>query len=150
MNINQWNLKYSEISSSYNALYRKVATKYGFSEAQFSILYHIYIYELTPTQNQLADNFSLSKQTVNSAIAKLTEMGIVQLTKGTVARNSKVVSLTEKGMKLCKKQLQPLIDAENRALGKLSDEQTKQFLYLFELQYHHFADEIQELLQEEE
>lgn len=149
MNIYQWNKKYSEISNRYNALYRNVAAHFGFSDCQFKILYNLYINKSAATQNELADDFCLSKQTVNSAVMKLAGMELVELIKRTDAKNSKRISLTDKGLKVCKNCIEPLINSENTAIGKMDDEQLRRFLELFELQYNIFEKEITSLLQEE-
>ena len=91
MDTRQWNRIYSEIKNQYSALYRKVAVCNGFSETQFRILYHLYLEQKTFMQNELAEQFCLSKQTINSAIVKLIDMGFVRLGKGTAGKNSKVV-----------------------------------------------------------
>lgn len=149
MNIYQWNKKYSEISNRYNALYRNVAAHFGFSDCQFKILYSLYINQSATTQNRLADDFCLSKQTVNSAVMKLADRGLVELNKGTDARNSKHVSLTDRGMERCRNCIEPLIKSENTAIGKIDDEKLQEFLELFELQYIMFEKEINQLFQEE-
>lgn len=149
MNIYQWNKKYSEISNRYSALYRNVAAHFGFSDCQFKVLYSLYINQSAATQNKLADDFCLSKQTVNSAVMKLADRGLVQLNKGTDAKNSKRVSLTDRGMDLCENSIEPLIKAENAAIGKIEDEKLQKFLELFELQYIILEDEINRLFQEE-
>lgn len=86
MDIYQWNKKYSEISNRYNALYRSTVAHFGFSECQFKILYRLYIEKSAVTQNRLADDFCLSKQTVNSAVMKLVDDGLVSLVKGAEAK----------------------------------------------------------------
>lgn len=149
MDIYQWNRKYSEISNRYNALYRNVASHFGFSECQFKILYRLYINQYAVTQNKLADDFCISKQTVNSAVMKLADMGLIELNKGTDAKNSKRVSLTDKGMETCRNCIEPLIKSENTAIGKIDDEKLQRFLELFELQYTIFEKEINMLLREE-
>ena len=149
MNIYQWNKKYSEISNRYNALYRRVAAHFGFSDCQFKILYRLYIEQTAVTQNKLADDFSLSKQTVNSAVTRLAKMGFITLSKGTEAKNGKLISITDSGAEVCRSSIDMLIEAENTAIGRLDDERLQRFLELFEFQYTIFEEEINHLLQEE-
>lgn len=149
MDIYQWNKKYSEISNRYNALYRSVAAHFGFSDCSFKILYRLYIEQSATTQNKLADDFCLSKQTVNSAVMKLAAAGLVELNKGTDAKNSKWVFLTDEGVKVCGNCIEPLLNAENAAIRKMDDEKLHRFLKLFELQYTIFEKEINHLLREE-
>lgn len=149
MDIYQWNKKYSEISNRYNALYRNVAAHFGFSDCQFKILYNLYINRSGTTQNKLAYDFCLSKQTVNSAVMKLMDMKLIELSKGTDAKNSKRIFLTDKGLETGRKCIEPLIDAEISAIGKIDDEQLRRFFELFELQYTMLEKEINRLVKEE-
>lgn len=148
MDIRQWNRIYSEIKNQYNALYHSVAVRNGFSETQFRILYHLYLEQESFMQNELAEQFCLSKQTVNSAIAKLIDMGFVHLGKGTAGKNSKLVSLTESGLQRCEECVKPLLEAENNALSQMDDSKVNQFLQLYEMHYVKFECEISRLLQE--
>lgn len=52
---------------------------HGFSDTAFWILYLLCKEERTYTQNDLADELCIAKQTVNSAIAKLVKEGYVEL-----------------------------------------------------------------------
>lgn len=148
MDIRQWNRIYSEIKNQYNALYHSVAVRNGFSVTQFRILYHLYLEQESFMQNELAEQFCLSKQTVNSAIAKLIDMGFVRLGKGTAGKNSKLVSLTESGLQRCEECVKPLLEAENNALSQMDDSKVNQFLQLYEMHYVKFECEISRLLQE--
>ncbi len=148
MDINQWNKKYSEISNRYNALYHNVATHFGFSDCRFKVLYSLYINQSAVTQNKLAEDFCLSKQTVNSAVMKLADTGLVKLSKGKGAKNSKSVTLTSKGIEVCKRSIDSLIKAENNAISKIDDEKLQKFLELFELQYTVIENEINKLIGE--
>lgn len=149
MDICEWNRKYSEISNRYNALYRKAAAHFGFSDYQFRILYKLYIESFSTTQNKLADEFCVSKQTVNSAVQKLAEEGLIKLIKGNEAKNSKLISLTDKGKEKCQNTIKQLIAAENSAIGKIDDEKLRWFLELFEMQYRVLEKEIDILFEEE-
>jgi len=149
MDNRQWNRSYSEIKNQYGALYRSIAVHSGFSETQFRILYHLYLEEDSFMQNELAERFCLSKQTVNSAIAKLNEMGLIRLDKGTTGKNSKLVSLTESGLQRCKERIMPLIDAENNALSQMDDSEIHEFLRLYEMLYLKFESEISRLMKED-
>ncbi len=150
MDIYQWSKKYSEITNRYNALYRSAAAHFGFSESGFKILYRLYIARGAATQNRLAEELCLSKQTVNSAVLKLEKAGLIELSKGTAAKNSKFVSLTDKGLSECQHCIDKLIKAESSALEKMDDKQLRQFLELYELQYTILEKEIKRLLLEEE
>ena len=97
----------------------------------------------------MADEFCVSKQTVNSAVQKLAEEGLIRLVKGNEAKNSKLISLTDKGKEKCQNTIKQLIAAENSAIGKIDDEKLRWFLELFEMQYRVLEKEIDILFEEE-
>jgi len=150
MQIREWNEQYSEISKKYDALYHKVAVKYGFSDMQHWILYVLYSEENRPhTQNEMAAVFGMPKQTLNSAIGKLRDAGYVTLTQLPGPRNNKAVVLTEAGTAVCENCVAPLLAAEDRALAQMSDEENELFLRLSQKRYRMFREEILKLLEED-
>jgi len=152
MRIREWNEKYAEISKKYDALYHRVALKYGFSDMQHWILYVLYSTEEEKihTQNDIAALFGMPKQTLNSAVAGLQKAGYVTLTQASGPRNSKTVALTEAGYDVCRVCVAPLLEAEDRALARISEEEHKQFLCLYEKRYSVICQEIENLLEKGE
>lgn len=63
-------------------------------------------------------------------------------------RNSKAVRLTEEGKNFCKQVIRPLIEAEQRALLTLTDEQRELLLRLSERQCTALETEIGSLIKE--
>jgi len=149
MQIREWNEQYSEISKKYDALYHKVAVKYGFSDMQHWILYVLYSEERLHTQNEMAGVFGMPKQTLNSAIGKLRDAGYVTLTQLPGPRNNKAVVLTEAGTAVCGQCVAPLLEAEDRALAQMSEEENELFLRLSQKRYQVFREEIRKLLEED-
>lgn len=150
MRIKEWNEKYSTLSNKYNALYHNVVVKYGFSDTQYWVLYILYNFhdEKKHTQYEIADELGVPRQTVNSAITKLVKEGYLSLTKRPGPRNSKVVELTDKGLALCEKCIKPLLDAEERALERLTEEEHVLFFQLYEKRFETVKDEVMKLLEE--
>lgn len=149
MNIKEWNERYSAITNKYNAMYHNVAVNYGFSDTQFWVLYILFNFhkKRTYTQNEIADDLGIPKQTVNSAIAKLVDNGYLTLTKRPVPRNSKSVSLTDSGTELCNKCILPVMEAEERALSKLTPKEHELFLSIFEKRFENIYKEVSSLLE---
>jgi len=147
VNIREWNKKNSEITRKYDALYHRAALSSGLSDMQHLVLYVLYSAddgELI-TQNDIAGIFGLPKQTLNSAISKLSALGWVTLTQCAGPRNKKTLALTDTGMEICIKHIKPLCEAEERALGRLTDEEKETFLSLHEKVYRSMYDEITKL-----
>lgn len=151
MRIKEWNEKYSAIANKYSAMYHSVAVKYGFSDTQYWILYILYNFygKKTYTQYEIAEELGIPKQTVNSAIAKFVERGYLSLTQRPGPRNSKTVELTEDGFALCEKCIRPLLDAEERALTKFSEEEHIRFLQIYEKRFETIYNEVVPLLRDE-
>lgn len=149
MNIKEWNERYSAITNKYNAMYHNVAVNYGFSDTQFWVLYILFNFhkKRTYTQNEIADDLGIPKQTVNSAIAKLVDNGYLTLTKRLAPRNSKSVSLTDSGTELCNKCILPVMEAEERALSKLTPKEHELFLSIFEKRFENIYKEVSSLLE---
>ncbi|AEE17939.1 MarR family winged helix-turn-helix transcriptional regulator [Treponema brennaborense] len=80
-----------EIESVYNGFIRES----GISLSEFWIL--LMFHEGIASQNEIARELFLSKQTVNSACAKLVERGLITLAPAKDDRRSRLIALTEKG-----------------------------------------------------
>ena len=99
-------------------LYQAYATQRGLSSVSFWVLYTLSEADEVYTQNALAEMWYFPKQTVNSAIAGLVKTGYIRLEQIAGARNSKAVKLTEQGLDICKRLVNPLVHAELSALLK--------------------------------
>ena len=146
MSISEQSKQYNQIYNQYNKLYHDIATAFGFSDTQYWLLYTLYIDDAPVTQNDLAMMLSTPKQTVHSAVAKLAEGGFLVLTQQKGPRNSKAVALTEAGLQLCERCVKPLLEAEERAMQKISAEERAAFLAIYEKRFHYFDVEIQSIL----
>ena len=115
-------------------LYQTYATRCGLSSVSFWVLYTLSEADEVYTQNALAEMWYFPKQTVNSAIAGLVKTGYIRLEQIAGARNSKAVKLTEQGLDVCKRLVNPLVHAELSALLKMSEEERRMFLELSDKQ----------------
>lgn len=123
--------KYALILMCYKEVeerYHHIALKLKLSDTAFWILYGLCENNEPQTQNSLADNLFLPKQTVNSAILKLCSDGYIRLEQMASARNSKSVHLTEKGQVFCNKRIVPLLEKEKQAYADFTDEELSEFV----------------------
>lgn len=148
MTISEPYRQYNRIYYQYSELYHEIAAKYGFSDTQYWLLYTLYTDDGPVTQNELAIVLGTSKQTVNSAIAGLKRDGYLELTQRPGPRNGKAVTLTQAGDALCRRCVKPLIEAEERAMAKMPEEETKLFLKIYEKRFALFHNEIRFILEE--
>lgn len=142
MNIKEWDEKVSFIDKKYNALYHSVAKRWGFSDIQHWILYRLCVCGRDDlTQNDLAQSCGLPKQSINSASARLKDMGYIDLVP-CPGGNKKQFRLTEEGRKICDKCVRPLIEAEARVFESTPSEELELFLRFLEKRYERLNAEI--------
>ena len=132
-----------------DGIYHEYAARCGLSAAAFWVLYSLCETKKIYTQNMLASMWCFPKQTVNSAITTLVKMSYVELEQITGSRNSKAVKLTAQGLNISNRMIQPLINAELRALQKMTNQEREQFLNLIEKQTHLLQTEIDLIYQDE-
>ncbi len=113
---------------AFSALYRKAARAFGLSEAAMWALYAVESADGPISQRELSGAMGLSKQTVNSAVASLSDKGLVELRPIPGTRNRKDIVLTESGEDLASRTVRRLRGAEVRALGALGEAQARLFV----------------------
>lgn len=111
-------------------LYYEIARNCGLSETAYWILYALEVSGGSVTQRQIAEHFSYSKQTVNSALKTLEARGLVALAPADGDRRSKLVSLTGAGRAFAKERIRPAIAAEDRAFTSLAPQERAELVRL--------------------
>ena len=124
-----------------DAIYHDAAAKLGLSDSVLYILYSLAEENRQVTQQELVLEWSLPKQTVNTAVANLARQGLVYLEQAEGKR--KAVHLTAQGRQVAQEKLGPLVDAECRALARLSEEERAAYLALMERHTAYLREEIQ-------
>lgn len=120
--------RYNLLSSEISELYHTYASKFALSD---SVLYTLYVLcenGGTCNQSHIYKSSGLSRQTVNSAVKKLSKKGILYLKQGD-GKNT-VVTLTNEGKQFANKVIAPLFEIESSIFLKWSEKQTKEFLRL--------------------
>ncbi len=121
---------YNRLIRQSDEIYRQAVKNLGVPETAFWILYCLRADSENGediTQSEMSKILSLPKQTLNSALKKLENEGVLELTAG-VDKRSKYVHLTETGKALAKRTADELIKAENAAWAELSDADAEQVL----------------------
>jgi DNA-binding MarR family transcriptional regulator len=98
--------------------YNRAAKNGGLTPSQFDILYALNEGEGL-TQKQICDKSYTGKQTVNAAIHKMEQEGLLRLEPG--GGRSLLVYLTDSGRKLTDRVIEPICQAERSALESLSN-----------------------------
>ncbi len=117
--------EYNHLYKENTAIYRDLSIRMGLTESTFWILYTLRVEESPVTQSDMCAILGYPKQTVNSALKKLEQEGLLSLSGGR-GRGGKPIRLTEAGIKLAEQTVDFVIEAEQRALLDLSTgEQTR-------------------------
>ena len=77
-----------------NALYHAAAQRCGLSDAAFWTLYALVTSCEPLTQNRIAADWGIPKQTLNSAVAAMVKKGLLALCPGKGVHSGKIVTLT--------------------------------------------------------
>ena len=101
-----------------NALYHAAAQRCGLSDAAFWTLYALVTSCEPLTQNRIAADWGIPKQTLNSAVAAMVKKGLLALCPGKGAHSGKIVTLTDEGRALAERTVGPVIAAEQQAMTR--------------------------------
>lgn len=140
------NMAFTQLAKREDDLYHRYAVFCGLSDPAVWVLYALYADgDEIHTQNDLVSMWSYPKQTINYAVSFLVKQGFVSLSQLSGSRNSKAISLTEEGRRLCDEKIRPLILAEERSLSRLGEDAQQLLLKLTEQQCTYFEEEILKL-----
>lgn len=128
------NLEYSADLREFNRLHREMgdiyhcaAVQYGLSDTVASILYTLGEFG-SCTQREISKYCLISPQTINSAVKKLQQEGILVL--GDRSNRQKQISLTPAGEALMEKVVRPIVEAENQAFAVMELQERQELLRL--------------------
>lgn len=107
--------------SKSTALYSRTAATLNIGYPEMMVLYALDA-EGDLTQKQIAENYGMQKQTVNTVVKSLDQRGYVQLTAGKTDRREKIVSLTDSGQEYAKDILRPLKNTEDKIYRMIGEE----------------------------
>lgn len=96
------------------------------------------------TQQDLIEKMKFPKQTINSAVMKMANDGLLELRIIPGTRNRKTILLTEAGMALAKETVNRMLSAELRAIETMGTEQMDRFIELYSDFFEHLREAFQE------
>ncbi len=140
---------YNKLIKEMDDLYRVYAKNCNLSETAFWILYCVREREEAFTQREICEYWFYTPQTVNSALKNMTEEGLLTLQAEEGNRKNKRIYLTEKGKEIVERIVEPLMDAERRALAAIGEQETEAFLRTMKKQTELFRGEIAKLTERE-
>ena len=134
---------FNNLISEINEAYHDVALKLELSDSAMQILYVICNGGGECLLSEIVKMSGISKQTINSAMRKLENEGVV-ITEDATARK-KLVRLSEKGKQHVKDTVQKVIDIENEIFASWTQEEWQSYLNLTKRYITHFKERAKEL-----
>lgn len=113
-------------SKEVDDLYHMLALKFGLSDSAMWILCTMREVNRELTQSEIAQEMSMSRQTVNSAIKNLEKQGYLQMVPVPGDRRNKTLSFTEKGEAFVKNTVDRMLDLEHQVFAKLEVKEQEQ------------------------
>ena len=128
-------------------LYHRVARFCGLSDCALWLLYTLRAEDTPLTQTQLSETLSLSRQTVNSALKKLVEEGVLRLEAADGNLKNKRVCLTEAGEAFLRRTVDRVFGVESAAAARLTEEERSALVALSQKLLDAFRAETEAFLQ---
>lgn len=115
--------KFNAILKETDAIFNKLAKQSGLSDCSFWIMYSLRDSGGECTQKELCDQWTFSKQTVNSAIKGLEKNGYIDLTSSKEDKRSKLIRLNEQGILFAKESIDFVFELEELTLQRMNPSQ---------------------------
>ncbi|MDR2044413.1 MAG: MarR family transcriptional regulator [Clostridium sp.] len=141
MDIHEQLSEYFSIWKETDALYSLFAKLSGISDTAFWILYCIRQSGENITQRDIRKQWSISKQTVHSALKELEKKHIIRLSELEGDRRSKRIFLTEEGYRFSEKHLDVVCKIEETVFEKMSNSEREAMLRCSEKYLRLFKNE---------
>lgn len=113
-------------SKEVDDLYHMLALKFNLSDSAMWILCTMREANRELTQSEIAQEMSMSRQTVNSAIKNLVKQGYLRLEAVSGDRRNKILSFTEEGETFVKRTVDRVLSLEHQVFENLEVEEQEQ------------------------
>ena len=120
--------RFNRLSHRQDELYHQFAVRAGISDSQFWVLYALCESGGCLSQRTFCEKWSISKQTVNAAVAALQKAGLITMEYAQGSRKQKEIRLTSQGEQFAQEHILPVMEAECAAIMTLDETQRKQFM----------------------
>ncbi|MBF0778380.1 MarR family winged helix-turn-helix transcriptional regulator [Streptococcus cuniculi] len=119
-------LKYEQ-----DILYDQYAKTFGLQRTSFFILIWLYYAQSPLSQACLSHKLGASKQLINTSIKLFEEEKLISFVPNERDKRQKFIYLTDKGKAYASSILDPLEEAEGRAIAQMSEEERDKLLQLY-------------------
>lgn len=114
-------MEFYSVSNEIDAFFTQLAIQSGLSVSAHWTLYFIRQSKNGCTQKSICKQWSMSKQTVNSALHILMKRGMITLHPSQEDKRSKQLLLTPEGEAFAKKHLDVIFEAEEKSFMEMSE-----------------------------
>ena len=124
-------------------IYHDISLRLGISDSVLIILYSIVEMGDGCIQKDISEKFSISRQTINSAIKKLQSQGYITLKQG--KGRDMHIYLTPDGTKYAEDIVGPVMELENSVFKEMSPEESREFLRLTQKYVSLFQEKVKQI-----
>ena len=117
--------RYNQLCRGYDNIYRQAALEAGISFVPYYILLMVCSADTPQTQSDIQKDSFYPKQTINSAVMRLQELGYLTLQP---QGRRKILTLTDAGAEFCQRKVFPVLNAEQESFMELSPTEQEQLL----------------------
>lgn len=133
-----------------DALYRATAVSYGLTTCDMWIYYFLLLEPEGISQHTICDQIMSPRQTVNSAVKKLSRNGMLTIGQNDGDGRSRLLRLTEKGETFARQTVLKLLNAELRASERLGMNTLRQIFTLRDEYFRIIREELEKSQNENE
>lgn len=124
-------------------IYHDISVRLGISDSVLIILYSIVEMGNGCIQKDISERFSISRQTINSAIKKLQSQGYIILKQG--KGRDMHIYLTPDGKEYAQDIVGPVMELENSVFKEMSPEESREFLRLSQKYVSLFREKVKQI-----
>lgn len=134
---------FNQLNKNFDNLYHEWVAYFGLSNSSFLLLYSLYQKKDGYTQKEICNLWSLSKQTVHSAVQKLSTEGYITTSEIGAEQNSKSkkLYLTKKGLEYASNTIGVIMEVEQAAYDRLGDNRIDEYIHLSQLHLKFLQEE---------
>lgn len=132
-------------SKEVDDVYHMLALKFGLSDSTMWILCTMREAKRELTQSEIAQEMSMSRQTVNSAIKNLEKQGYLRLEAVSGDRRNKILSFTEEGEAFVKKTVDRMLSLEHQIFANLEVEEQEQLTRILRKYIRYMKEEAEKI-----
>lgn len=137
---------YTKTNKEFDEIYHKIALHYKLSDSSFWILYFLYAVKRPCTQMEICKEWNFSKQTVNSTIKNLENMGYITKENDEDNKLYKKIRLTSLGKEVAEKTVKNVMILEDIAFSKISEEELDIIIKLLQKVLSSFKEEANKII----